>query len=239
MSDLDIASALCEIIAGQNIVPTSTIATGGVAAGATVVPLTSVTGFVKGGRFDVYDGTAEASWCIDAVDATAKTVTLRTAGRSLTGLQAAHAAGALVSTNLCAFEPIRIAPMFGSGYPVVFAHAVTDASKVVAERRAAPVLTFGIEVRRTVLRAEDDVIDDNDWIAEQETATRQNLQTIQQAIQNNRTLLTSTGPHALGLGDGSSTPEFKRAWGRVVVRDDNEQFVGVLQVLVRSLAETF
>lgn len=243
-SDLSIAQGLAEIVAGltPSLVPTATIAEPGVTAGATVVPLTSVAGFTGGGRFDVWDGTAERSWSIDTVDPIANTVTIRTAGLTrlgITGLTADHAAGALVTTNLMAFEAVKIAHMLGADWPVVLVYATTDASRIASERKSGPTLKCNIEVRRSILRAEDDAIDPNDFVALQQERIREALATIQDTVQGNRHLVTSQGPLAQSLGDGTGAPEFTKNWGRLVISSDNEQYIGVLSVTIRGQLHTF
>lgn len=235
--DLSIAQALCEIVSGLGIVPTTTLSSPTLVNG-TQVPVASASHFTTGGRLDFWDGTNELSWAVKSVDYGNNVVTIDTAGRPSSGLVAPHAINVLISTNLMSFEPVRIGAMLASGDPVVFAYAMSDASEVIAEHRLGPILTFAIEERRSILRSQENPIDDNDWVAQQQSATRSDLQAILNAIATNRHLVTSQGQHALTLGRGTG-PDFQRAWGRLVVKADNDQFVGVLQVVVKGLPQTF
>lgn len=243
--DLSIARGIAELIAegiSPALVPTTTIKTGQPAtAGQTTVYLTSTAGFIKGGRFDVWDGTTERGWSIAEVDSTAGTVTLNTAGLSqygYTGLQFDHAAGALVTTNLMSFEAVKIAHMLGGDWPAILVYALKSRDQVSAQRKSTAAMQYNVDIRRTILKAEDNPIDDNDWVELQQERIRQDLQTIKTLLEPNRHLTTSQGPLALGLGDGNGL-EFDRAWGRLPIAADNDQYCGVLTVYLRAKPESF
>lgn len=249
-TDLSVARAVAEIIATQispAIVPTTTLAASPVNGGGTANPgdttlyLASVAGFIPNGRLAIWDAAGERNWAITAVNAANNSVTLQTSGLApygITGLQAEHQPGAVVTANLMDFEAAKIGYMLAADQPVVLVYALREAGRVAAQRKTEPLYTINVEVRRTILRAEDDDIDDNDWIQLQQERVRQPLIAIQNALQSNRTFTTSLGAHAVGLGDGTG-PEFTKQWGQVVVRADNEQFVGLLQCIVRGTFHTF
>lgn len=96
-----VATHVAQQIAGAGIVPSSTLSASS-AAGAssvTVQPVDALN-FPVYGFFTLWDGTSEPTQVIAPSPSSTGTIPLSFAGRSYTGLQDAHASGALCTANL-------------------------------------------------------------------------------------------------------------------------------------------
>lgn len=93
----DIRDAVIQQIVAASLVPTTTLAAP-TTVGATQVTLSDASFVVEGGILDWNDGTGEFPCKIDAIAGSILTLSFQ--GRTVTGLQYAHAAGAQVMTNI-------------------------------------------------------------------------------------------------------------------------------------------